>query len=133
MLVGRLQTVFGWSLRIGVEANPRSLRNFLCQANGSEMLRLACSLATERGIKVIAPVHDALAVEAEAGSLAETVAETQEYMARASEAVLGGFRLRSDVEIIRHPDRFRDERGVEFWGRVMAILEAVEAASVGSL
>jgi hypothetical protein len=133
MLFGQLQTVFGWSLRIAGEANPRSLRNFLSQANGAEMLRLACSLATERGLQVIAPVHDALAVEAEAGSLAETVAETQECMARASEAVLGGFRLRSDVEIIRYPDRFQDERGVEFWGRIMAILEAVEAAPVGSL
>ena len=133
MLYGQLQTVFGWSLRIGGEANPRSLRNFLCQANGSELLRLACSLATERGLQVIAPVHDALAVEAEAGSLAETVAETQECMARASEAVLGGFRLRSDVEIIRYPGRFQDERGVEFWSRIMVILEAVEAAPVGPL
>jgi hypothetical protein len=133
MLYGQLQTVFGWSLRIGGEANPRSLRNFLCQANGSELLRLACSLATERGLQVIAPVHDALAVEAEADSLAETVAETQECMARASEAVLGGFRLRSDVEIICYPNRFQDERGVEFWSRIMAILEAVEAAPVGSL
>jgi hypothetical protein len=132
MLFGRLQTVFGWSLRISGEANPRSLRNFPCQANGAELLRLACCLATERGLQIIAPVHDALAVEAEAGSLKETVAETQECMARASEAVLGGFRLRSDVEIIRHPKRFQDERGVEFWGRVMAILEAVEAAPVGS-
>ncbi len=128
MLYGQLQTVFGWTRRIEGEANPRSLRNFLCQANGAEMLRLACSLATERGLRVIAPVHDALAVEAEAGSIREIVAETQECMARASEAVLGGFRLRSDVEITRYPHRFQDERGVEFWSRIMAILEGVEAA-----
>jgi hypothetical protein len=133
MLHGQLQTVFGWSLRIGGEANPRSLRNFLSQGNASETLRLACSLATERGLQVIAPVHDALAVESETGSLDESLAETQECMARASEAVLGGFRLRSDVEIIRHPDRFQDERGVEFWGRVLAVLEAVEAAPAGSI
>ena len=101
---------------------------FPCQANGAEMLRLACSLATERGLRVIAPVHDALAVEAEAGSIREARAETQECMARASEAVLGGFRLRSDVEIIRYPNRFQDERGVEFWSRIMAVLETVEAA-----
>jgi hypothetical protein len=122
MLYGWLQTVFGWTLRVTGEANPRSLRNFLCQANGAEMLRLACCLATERGLRVIAPVHDALVVEAEAGSIQETVAETQECMARASEAVLGGFRLRSDAAIIHYPDRFQDERGAEFWDRVMAIL-----------
>jgi hypothetical protein len=133
MLHLQLQTVFGWSLRIAGEANPRSLRNFSCQANGAEMLRLACCLATERGLQVIAPVHDALVVEAETDSIEGAASEIQECMARASEAVLGGFRLRSDVEIIRYPDRFQDERGVEFWGRVMAILEAVEAAPVGSL
>ena len=91
---------------------------------------LVCCLATERGLRVIAPVHDALALEAEAGSIVEAVAETQECMARASEAVLGGFRLRSDVAIFNYPDRFQDERGVEFWDRIMAILEA---APVGSL
>jgi hypothetical protein len=127
MLYDQLQTVFGWTLRIGGEANPRSLRNFLCQANGSEMLRLACSLATERGLRVIAPVHDALAVEAEVKALEEAVTETQDCMARASEAVLGGFRLRSDVEIIRYPARFQDERGVKFWNQIMDTLENVEA------
>jgi len=133
MLNGQLQTVFGWSLRTTGEVNPRSLRNFLCQGNGSELLRLACCLTTERGFQVIAPVHDALVVEAEAGSIEEIVAETQECMARASEAVLGGFRLRSDVEIIRYPDRFQDERGVEFWGRIMAVLENVEGIPVGTI
>jgi len=34
--------------------------------------------------------------------------------------------LRSDVEIVRYPDRFQDERGVEFWSWIMAVLEAVE-------
>ena len=32
------------------------------QANGAEMLRLACCLATERGIEVCAPVHDAVLI-----------------------------------------------------------------------
>ena len=54
ILLGWLRTVFGWTIRVGAEANPRSLRNFPCQANGAEMLRLACTLATERGIVVCA-------------------------------------------------------------------------------
>src|SRR5262245_46541903 len=57
MLHGRLFTVFGWNLQIGADANPRSLRNFPCQANGAEMLRLACCLALERGVSVPAPIH----------------------------------------------------------------------------
>ena len=54
MLRGWLQTVFGWRVHVGPEANPRSLANFPMQANGAQMLRLACGLATERGIKVCA-------------------------------------------------------------------------------
>ena len=59
ILTGSLHTVFGWHLHVGEKSNPRSLRNFPMQANGAEMLRLACCLATERGIEVCAPVHDA--------------------------------------------------------------------------
>ena len=54
MLSGQLRTVFGWTVHVGTDANPRSLRNFPMQANGAEMLRLACCLATERGNMVCA-------------------------------------------------------------------------------
>ena len=62
MLHGSLRTVFGWHVHVDENANPRSLRNFPMQANGAEMLRLACCLATERGIEVCAPVHDAVLI-----------------------------------------------------------------------
>ena len=51
-----LFTTFGWTYHTGSDANPRMLRNFPMQANGAEMLRLACCFATERGISVCAPV-----------------------------------------------------------------------------
>ena len=51
MLTGKIETVFGWPLHVGAEVNARSLSNFSMQANGAEMLRLACCLATERGIR----------------------------------------------------------------------------------
>jgi hypothetical protein len=122
MLLGRLHTVFGWTLHVGPEANPRSLRNYPCQANGAEMLRLACCLATDRGLPIIAPVHDAILAEGPAGAIEEIEAEIQEAMAEASAVVLDGFRLRSDVKIVRSPERYMDDRGREFWGRVMALL-----------
>ena len=118
----QLQTVFGWSLRIAGEANPRSLRNFLCQSNGSELLRLGCCLATERGLSIVAPVHDAVLVEGPSESIVEIVARTQEAMAEASAVILDGFRLRSDARIVRWPDRYMDERGRGFWDRVMALI-----------
>ena len=50
------------------------------------------------------------------------VAETQAAMAEASPVILDGFRLRSDAKIVHWPDRYMDDRGREFWGRVMALL-----------
>jgi hypothetical protein len=84
MLLGYLDTVFGWRVWVPPDPNPRSLRNFPMQGNGAEMLRLACCLATERGVEVCAPVHDALLVCAPAAQLQADIATTQEAMREAS-------------------------------------------------
>src|SRR5690349_5168365 len=86
-LTGRIETVFGWPLHVGAEPNPRSLMNFPMQANAAEMLRLACCLATERGIRVCAPVHDALLIEAPLEHLDAHAAAMQQAMREASRLV----------------------------------------------
>jgi len=123
MLRGWLQTVFGWCVRVGARVNPRSLANFPMQANGAEMLRLACCLATERRIRVCCPIHDALLVEGTTDNIAEVVSETQDAMAEASRVVLDGFELRSDAKIVRYPERYMDPRGERMWTTVLEILE----------
>lgn len=125
MLHGELFTVFGWTIHVGKDPNPRFLRNFLMQGNGAEMLRLACCLLIEAGIKVCAPVHDAVLIEAPLAELDHVVDSTKAIMASASEIVLDGFRLNSDVEAYRYPERFADERGVKMWGTVMRLLGEV--------
>jgi hypothetical protein len=126
MIRGYLQTVFGWRVHVGPDANPRSLRNFPLQANGAEMLRLACCLATERGIRVCAPVHDALLVEAPANAIETIVARTQEAMREGSELVLPRFSLRTEANIIRFPERYMDDRGKRMWETVFRILGELE-------
>lgn len=125
MLQGRLNTVFGWTIHVDKNPNPRFLRNFLMQGNGAEMLRLACCLLTEAGIKVCAPVHDAVLIEAPITVLDRVVEQTKDIMALASEIVLDGFRLSSDAEVYRFPDRYADERGVKMWNTVMTLLDEV--------
>lgn len=125
LLMGNIWTVFGWELHIDQKPNDRSIRNFLMQANGAEMLRLACIFATEAGIRVCAPVHDAILIEAPIAELDATIAKTQELMAQASEVILDGFRLRSDAEVVRYPDRYRDKRGVTMWNTVWDILDVL--------
>ena len=124
MLTGSLHTVFGWHLHVHGNPNPRSLRNFPMQANGAEMLRLACCLATERGIEVCAPVHDAVLICAPLDQLEDDVAAMRAAMAEASRAVLTDFELSTSVHLTQYPDRFCDPngRGGKMWHHVMRLI-----------
>jgi hypothetical protein len=124
MLLGKIQTVFGWPIHTVGGDNPRSLANFGCQANGAEMMRLACSMATEQGISVCCPVHDALLIEGDADNMADTVARTQGIMREAGRIVLDGFEIDSDAKIVAYPDRYFDEdRGRAMWEKVVQLAQ----------
>jgi hypothetical protein len=129
MLRGTIWTGFGWSLHIGAENNPRSLQNFPMQANGAEMLRIACCLATERGIEVCAPVHDAVLIAAPVDQIEAATAAMRAAMAEASRAVLAGFELGTDASITRYPNRYQDPRGAVMWDRVTELIDAAEATT----
>ena len=120
VLGGRLWAGFGWQIRTGPKVNDRSLRNFPMQANGAEMLRIACILMTEAGIRVCAPVHDALLIEAPLDELDEAIVTSQALMQEASRIVLDGFELGSDVKVVRYPERYMDKRGEVMWNKTMA-------------
>jgi DNA polymerase I len=126
MLVGVIHTVFGWPVRVNERSNPRSLRNFPMQANGAEMLRIACCLATEGGIEVCAPVHDAVLICARLNRLEADIAAMRAAMAEASRLVLAGFELGTDVKVVRWPDRYADPRGIEMWSRVSNLVDVAE-------
>ena len=127
MLTGGIHTAFGWRVRVPPDPNIRSLRNFPMQANGAEMLRIACCLATERGIEVCAPVHDAVLICAPLDRLEADIAGMQAAMREASKIVLGGFELGTDVKVVRYPDRYSDDRGAVMWERVMRLIAEREA------
>jgi DNA polymerase I-like protein with 3'-5' exonuclease and polymerase domains len=128
-LHGRLHTAFDWGVWVDGGTNPRFLRNFPMQANGAEMLRLACCFATEAGIRVCAPVHDAILIEAPLEELEASVALAQESMAQASAIVLGGFRLRSEAKLVRYPERYEDERGRDMWNTVWRLMSDLPAGA----
>jgi DNA polymerase-1 len=127
MLTGGLHTVFGWRVQVPDVANERSLRNFPMQANGAEMLRLACCLGTEQGIEVCAPIHDAVLICAPLERLEADIRRMQDIMREASRIVLNGFELGTDATVVRHPDRYMDERGTVMWTRVMELVKRAEA------
>ena len=120
VLSGSLSTVFGWTLHLGEYVTDRTLRNFPMQANGAEILRWACCLATENGVSVCAPIHDALLIEAPLANLEAAIHVTQRAMAEACTLVLGT-ELRLESKVIRYPERYQDERGVGMWETVWQV------------
>jgi DNA polymerase I len=49
-------------------------------------------------------------------------------MGEASRIVLGGFEIRTDVSVVRYPDRYQDARGRVMWEKVMRLLDLYSAA-----
>ena len=123
LLHRKLRTAFGWTIHVETEVNPRFIQNFPMQANGAEMLRLACCFATEQGINICAPIHDAILIEAPLKDLEETTGRAQDAMAKASRLVLEGFELRSEATTYRYPERYWDPRGARMWNTVWSLLE----------
>jgi DNA polymerase-1 len=140
---GQISTVFGWNVRADSGANWRSLMNYPMQANGAELMRLACSMAVERGIEVCAPVHDAFLICAPLDRLDADVAEMKFIMEEASRIALGGFTIKADCPefgkdgkpeefpmVIRYPNRFMIKRGVTMWDNVMKHLSRFQEGDV---
>ena len=137
MLLGQLRSVFGWPIYVGLSVDPnkgtnaRSLANFPCQANGAEMLRLACCMLVDAGVGLCAPIHDAVLIEGPADTIDEVVERARGIMAEASKIVLGGFEIGTDVKIVRYPARYVDEAGEDFWNTVMRLAGPVSPSHRG--
>lgn len=76
------------------------------------------------------PVHDAVLIEADANGIHQAVADAQAAMRQASEIVLSGFPLRTDAKVVRHPDRYADERGARIFELVTGILDELRESDV---
>jgi DNA polymerase I len=125
---GMMRTAMGWTCCTGItELNARSIRNWPIQATGADILRIAYILATRHRIRLLAPVHDAVLIEAPIERIEADVALMQEIMRRASRIVLnadatGTHELRTDAKIIRYPERYCDPRGAAIWDQVLEFL-----------
>jgi hypothetical protein len=125
---GTMRTVFGWECATGItELSERSIRNWPVQANCADIFRLAYVWGTRHGLTLIAPVHDAVLLEAPEERIEADVALMRDLMTRSSRVVLnptadGTIALRTDAKIIRHPGRYTDSRGTELWETVLRLL-----------
>lgn len=105
----------------------RTARNFLLQATGSDMLRVAVLLLEQAGIEVLATVHDAVLVECDTADAEEVWAMSATLMQEASRIVLWDritVRTGSNRRDFPHQDRFdhphhfRDKKGLGTWKKL---------------
>jgi hypothetical protein len=125
---GMMRTVYGWQCATGItEFSERSIRNWPIQSTCADIFRLAYVWGTRHGLTLIAPVHDAVLLEAPEDRIDADVALMREIMRRASRVIInptadGTIELRTDAKIIRYPDRYTDSRGTELWETVLMLL-----------
>src|SRR5262245_29547755 len=130
--------VLGWSLKMtGKPGEERTFLNFPMQANAAELMRLIIVRAGH--LPLIGCAHDSFIVEDTIERIEQTVAELREIIREASRDLFSGFELRADykpeIDCVRYPDRFVDEReredGMRHWNWFMALIEEANDESVG--
>jgi DNA polymerase I len=119
----KMQTIYGWKRQVTSRDKITSLMNFPMQANGAEMMRIAAIGATEAGIDVCAPVHDAFLIAAPLDRLDDDTARMQAIMTQAGISV-AALPIKTEAKVFRFPDRYMEDRGIEMWNRVVRLVGA---------
>jgi len=126
LLFGLVKTRYNWYFHTK-NARYRTLQNWPMQAHGAEILRLAIILCVEHGIKVLAPIHDAILIEAPIDKIDEKTKKTQKIMEFASECVID-LKIHTDAKIFKYPNNFRDPRGDLMWNTIWDIIDNLDPA-----
>jgi DNA polymerase-1 len=121
-----ISTPFDWRMQCPSGTNPRTIRNFPIQSTSSEILHVVCVLAERRGIETVAPVHDAIMAEGSAGEIEELSRALDQLWGDASAVVLQGYRLPTDVQLIRPGEHYFDDRGAAMWNTVTRLVAKLE-------
>jgi len=120
-LSGRMRTNYGWYLYTKFQ-KPNTLKNWPMQSTGADILRLAICFCIEKGVIVIAPIHDAILIEAPIEEIDARTKIAQKCMEDASEWVID-LRIRTEVKSFCYPDRFTDKRGEFMWNLLLDCLK----------
>ena len=127
MLERKIESIFGWPLRISTSPNIRTLYNFPMQSGGAEMLRLATVRLGEAGIVPIMLIHDGILFEE---TDREKLAHAIEIMRGAGRHVCRGLEIGVDTDQkLESGARYRDKREMaqKMWATIMNFLQAIGA------
>ena len=108
--------------------------NFPMQANGAEMMRMAAIAATEAGIEVCCPIHDAFLIAAPMELIDEHTAHMREIMDEGGPGDHRGLRRcgRMTSRLSARRIAIWTNAGRAMWDRVMTLLERLGTPAPGS-
>jgi hypothetical protein len=128
MLRRRIESSYGWPLRISHSPNQRSLLNFPMQSDGAEMLREATVRLCDAGIVPIMLVHDGILFEE---TDIRRIEEAIEIMRAVGYEICDGIDVGVDLDwsTPKHGLRYRDKRPVakKMWATIMDVLVSIGA------
>jgi hypothetical protein len=115
----RIVSPLGWPMAVHAGTSRRTLFNYLMQAGGADMMRLAAIAAHEAGIRICAPVHDAFWIMAPLDELNNAITIMTKIMRRAGRVIAG---IEIPVEVsaeVRWPQCLGDVRQPEAKGQAL--------------
>jgi DNA polymerase I len=133
MLDRRIESVFGWPLRLTTSPNQRTLYNFPMQSGGAEMLRLAAWEMCKAGLVPSMLVHDAVLFET---FNTDEIEHVKEIMRKAGRTICDGFEIGvGEDQQLTNGQRYSDKRPIakKMWATMMRALQEVGAIPPGEL
>jgi DNA polymerase family A len=116
----RIVSPLGWPMVVHAGTNKRTLLNYMPQAGGADMMRLAAIAGHEAGIRICAPVHDAFWITAPLSELDDAIATMTQIMVRAGNAITGGLDIPVKVSaVVCYPQCLGDVRKSDAKGQAM--------------
>jgi hypothetical protein len=116
LITGVAYTASGWAMHVmpkrnskhpnwAPDINLRAIGNFPIQGTGSDILRVTCINLYRAGIRVAAPVHDAVFVRCKLEEIDRVKATTKLVMIDSAEEVLQcGIPIRVDCQVTPYPE-----------------------------
>jgi DNA polymerase I len=123
----QLSTRLGWSVNWSPGTSHRTLRNWPIQATGAEILHVASVLAERRGLRIVAPIHDAFMAEGPAADIEDVSTALDRVMRDASALILEGYELPTGADpFVLSGERYHDKRGRDMWETLNRLLAGIE-------
>lgn len=95
-----LSTASGWRMFVDYSTKPTTIKNWPIQAVGVDILRKAILDCESAGLRVLAPLHDAILFESDLADHEVQIQQAQALMVNAAKHWLSDFPLRLDTQLI---------------------------------